>query len=297
MLTMVKNIKLFTGLQVLLLMASTQLACTQSSSTQPAGISDSSKILATVNGEPITENQLAANVETLMGKKQATSQLKPAQRRKILESMVMSRLIKQQAEQAFDQAKKRSYEQKARAYKEKIIVNDYLKASITSASVNNEMIAQYYSQHPEKFGAAQRMEYELLSTTKKLDETARNKLLTAYGALDKTAAINDIRKRLAEKAFALNYQRSHLRTGTVNTELEKTLASLQPGEASALFIQQGRPYIVKLLERTRIAPQPLSAVQAEIRKMLVPVALKKAIEQQTRTLKENAKIEYLIDNE
>ncbi|VAW59804.1 hypothetical protein MNBD_GAMMA11-2302 [hydrothermal vent metagenome] len=292
---MYKNIKLFAGLQMLLLLASTQLACTQSSST--GGGADNSKVLATVNGEPITENQLVANLETLMGKKQAINQLKAAERRKILESMVMSRLIKQQAEKGFDKTQLSFYEQKARVYKEKIIVNDYLRENITSAPVSNEMVAEYYNKHPERFGAEEVLRYELLTTQHKLSEADRNQLLSVYGeiqiASEKTSDMQTLKNNIAKKGIELSYQKSVLRPGALNVQMKAILKQLEPGEVSALSMHKGRPYIFKLLERLKKPARPMSEVSAQIRKQLAPVALKKAINEQMEKLEPGAKIEYL----
>ena len=191
---MYKNIKQLLSLTLLLLINCMQLAC-----TQPSGVDDNSKVLARVNAEPITENQLAANVQTLFGKTYTLDQLKDTERRKILKSMVISRLIKQQAEKNLNDAQKLLYEQKGRAYKEKIIVNDYLKKNITPAPINREMVVAYYNKHPEKFGAEEDVRYELLTTKNKLNEAGRNNLLAVYGALDKTTEYAEHTKAYCRK--------------------------------------------------------------------------------------------------
>ena len=105
--------------------------------------------------------------------------------------------------------------------------------------------------------------------------------------------MQSIQKRIAEKGIQLNYKKGNLKSGLLNGEVKNVLSSLRQGETSALFMQQGRPYIIKLLERKQYSAKPLSVVSADIRKQLIPVALKKAIKQQTDKLKESAKIEYL----
>lgn len=285
-------IKSVLALNIVFLMLATQTACTQTASTQSTNLDDQSKVLARVNGEAITEKQLASNVEILMGKSLALDTLPVEERKKILDSMILSRLIKQQAEKQINQAQARLYAQKAQAYKEKIIVNDYLMKNISPAPVNDEMVNAYYHKHPEKFGASQDIQYELLSTVDRLSETDRDKLLANYPTMDKSGGLQSIQARIAATGLILNYQKAHLKPGKLSDKIEATLASLQPGEASSLFMQQGRPYIIKLLTREKTPPQALAVVSNDIRKQLVPMALKVAIRAQTEQLKENAEIAY-----
>jgi len=56
-------IKTVLALNIVFLMFAIQAGCTQSTN-----LDDQSKVLVRVNGEAITEKQLASNVEILMGK-------------------------------------------------------------------------------------------------------------------------------------------------------------------------------------------------------------------------------------
>ena len=266
-------------------------ACTQ----QPDNAYDTSKVLVRVNGEPITEYELVINIETLFGKGQPANRVKETERKKILESMIMSRLIRQQAEKSLDESRKSLFEQKALIYKEKIIVNDYLKNNIKYAPVTNEMVTAYYNKHPEKFGGEQILHYELLTTKNKLSEIDRDKLLGIYVSVKKTDDMVMLQKHIAEKGMSLSYHKGRLRPGVLDAKIESVLASLKQGETSVLSMQKGRPYIIKLVERKQQAPKSLSSVATAIRKQLAPMALKQSIKQETDKLKESAKIEYLTD--
>lgn len=263
-------------------------ACTQ----QSDHANSSSKILAKVNGEPVTEYELMASIESLFGR--SANRLKKSEQNKILESIIMSRLIRQQAEKIMDKSDRTLFEQKSRIYKEKIIVNDFLKKNIKSAPVTNEMVTEYYNKHPEKFGGGNILYYELLTTENKMNENDRDKLLSIYIALNKTADMKKLKNSIGKKGIKLNYQKGKLRPGVFDAKLENILANLEQGETSTLSMQKGRPYIIKLVERKQQPAKPLLAVSADIRKQLAPVALKKAIKQKTDKLKESAEIEYFF---
>ncbi len=273
---------LFFTLATLLLLS----ACTQQADNRY----DTSETLAKVNGEAITEYQLQVNIESLFG---SAAALNTKQRKNILDAMILSRIIRQQAEINQSDTEKALIEQKAKIYKEKITVNDYLKNNIRAVPVSTEMISEYYNKHPEQFAAEEVLHYALLTTKNRLSEEQRNKLLVIYARLNKNLDLQTLQQRISEAGIELNYQKSSVRPGVLNTQIENVIHQLQAGQTSSLIMQQGRPYIVKLLSRNQHAAKPLSVVSGDIRKKLLPVALKTAIKQQTDKLKDNARIEYL----
>ena len=264
-------------------------ACSQ----QSGDAADTSKVLARVNGEPITEFQLMTNVETLFGNENAGRELKDTDRKKILQSMVMSRLFRQQAELKMNEETKLKFKQKAEQYKEKIIVNKYLKNNISSAMVSNEMVLEYYNKHLEKYASEEVVRYELLTINRKMTEAERDKLLAIYSVVKKTDELIELQKEIAKNGVALQYSQGVLGAGLLDLKVEKILKNLKQGEVSTLSMQKGRPYILKLVEKSQKPARSLSEVGAEIRRQLAPVAMKKAIQEQAEKLKASATIEYL----
>jgi len=280
---MAKFIKLFMSLSVSFL-----TACSQSGSVE-----DASKILVLVNGEAITENQLLLNVDALFGEGKALDKLPIVERKKILESMVISRLIKQEAIKGFDDMQINMYQQKSNIYKEKLIVNHYLKENIKSSPITNEMVVSYYNKHPEKYGAETVIKYELLTAIQKINELDRDKLLSVYSKYAKQRNLKVLQKNMLSDGVDLVYRQGRLNKGVIDEKIEKLIESIDVGEVSSLVMHNGRPYIVKTIDKKYIPPKSLSSVSDEIRKQLAPVALKKSIKQQSEKLKVLAKIEYL----
>lgn len=263
------------------------VACSQSDI-----VDDASKILVRVNEEAITQEQLKNNINTLLGKQAATVGLQQAEKKKILESMIVSRLLRQEAEKKLNDKEKLELQIKAAEFKEKLIVNSYLRANLSSASVSNQMIANYYNKHPEKFGAESIIKYELLTSSKKLDELNRDELLNVYSRHNKQTDLEELQKELSKNGFQLSFQRGRLIKGVLDKKIERTIGGLYPGEVSSLILQNGRPYIVKLIESKDVPPKPLSVVSNEIKKLLAPVVLKAAIKEQAAKFKKQAVIEY-----
>ena len=72
------------------------------------------------------------------------------------------------------------------------------------------------------------------------------------------------------------------------------MASLEPGEASAVFYGETL-YRVRLVKEEKLGYQPLSAVSGEIRRKLAPIQMKKAIKLVSDKALASAKVEYAKD--
>ena len=74
------------------------LAACQPKGAAPSAVSDTSTVLATVNGTPITENFLDAYVKALSQGKASASTITPEQRTQVTDQLIRAELVAQQAE-------------------------------------------------------------------------------------------------------------------------------------------------------------------------------------------------------
>lgn len=74
------------------------LAACQPKGAAPSAVSDTSTVLATVNGAPITENFLDAYVKALSQGKASASTITPEQRAQVTDQLIRAELVAQQAE-------------------------------------------------------------------------------------------------------------------------------------------------------------------------------------------------------
>ncbi len=98
-------------------------------------------VLARVNGSAITASELNAAVERSFG---ADAELADTRRKGVLESLVLSRAIALAREKELDEAGKRAIERKVAAYREEVLVREYLAqarvgGSATSSSAAREL--------------------------------------------------------------------------------------------------------------------------------------------------------------
>ena len=250
-----------------------------------------SEVLVTVNGSPISRFDLDLSVETLMGQKGA-EKLDETGRKKMLESLVMSRAIAQVQEKTTPREDLAAIDRRAAAYREKLLVRRYLAKHAPPEPVSREMIRDYYEKHPEEFGAQEQRIYEIISSRRPLKTEERDALLRE---LQKPGARKDWKSWVADlggQGYPLQYRRGGTAERILHPKLQKVMQSLNKRESSPLIFIKERCYLVRVIEEKKRPARPLQEVSGQIRKILAPAQLKKAVEQASREVLQKAEVEY-----
>lgn len=255
-------------------------------------IRDHSNVLATVNGSPITQNELQQSMRASLGP-QASKVLDQAGRRKMLESLVAGRAIAQVQQKALTDAQKETVDIQTAAFREQLLVKMYLAQNVPPQPVSHRMVEQYYREHPEKFGARTIRVYEMIASDGKLGEKSRDKVLAALQTPHKEKDWAGLAQRLKKKGLPLVYRSGQADAGVLLPRLRDLMQPLAPGQASALTLINGVAYVVRIKEEKKIPAQPLNQVSARIRKMLLPIQLKKAVKQASEKVLAEAEVAYV----
>ncbi len=275
-------------------------ACSNDSSTDGASSPTldtsvaTAQVLATVNGEPITQVDVDFMISrTFSGAEQLFFDEK--MQAKVLESLVASTAMRQAmvSELSADQLKE--IENKAKAYKEELFVKEYLVKNAAPEPVSTQMVKEYYDQYPEEFGGGVSKVFEMLATPSKSTDEARNQFLIAAKELggDKNTSGDKSWQAVAKQnANSVVYSRSTSRPGLLAPKLASVLSGLSAGEASEVVMVDGSPHLIRVLEQKKLAAQPLNTVSAEIRKKLAAIQLKKAVKKASNQVIKQAAVEY-----
>ncbi len=248
-------------------------------------------VLAKVNGEPITDEDVDLALERTF----STVDLMLAGqdlRDKVLDSLIASRAMKQAVAKEMSEEEIEGIRRKVRAYQEELFVKEYLQRHAAPEPVTAEMVAQYYGEHPEQFGAEALRDFELLKAPAKQNEAARDKLLNAIPAIRGEVNWTKVAKSLAAQ-YGLQYQQGRSKTGLLHPKLDEALQRLDKGATSDVIYIDGQLHLVRLRDVTRTSPKPLSEVSADIRKKLAPRQLKKAVRQLSERARSEADVEIL----
>ena len=254
-------------------------------------LSGDEEVLVTIEGDEITQYDLQATAEKTLGKQQA-SVLTDVAKNKILESLVISRVMAKTQEESMEGEDKARLEKEVNAYREQLLVKQYIKNHITPEPVTQQMVANYYNKHPEKFGSKNIQAYEMISAVNKPSPTERDKLISSMEALKGKSDWDTSVKDLVANGHQVSFHKSVLNEKTLHPKLKSTITQLAFGATSSVSFIEGKPYMIRRLKQITEPPKPLSQVSSEIRKSLVPIQLRKQIKQHAKELLVTADIKY-----
>ena len=250
--------------------------------------SEQRNIVATVNGEAITD----ADIEFMLNRMFSDSErmLKSsALRQKVLDSLISSRAMQQAALKELSSSEISDLEKRVAAYREELLVQEYLKRHAEPKTVTAEMVRSYYEKHPHEFGAHSVHKFELLQAPPELNESEQQSLL---------AFIPKIRQHAdwANKAdswrqqYRLHYQAGSAHTGLLQQPLDSALTKLDPGETSDVIYLEGQLNLIRLVTVEELPPKPLSEVSRDIRRKLAPMQLRESVREVSDLARANADV-------
>jgi len=257
-------------------------------------VTPTSDVLVRVNGSPVTQAELDYTVLRLLGPDKAY-QIDGVTRKKVLQSMVMSRVMAQLAQQQISPDDLKRLQQQVADYWEQLFVKQYLKAHIKPQPLTQAMVKDYYDKHKARFGATSIRQFELITTTRSLQGAERVRVLRQLTGLERKNWKTYV-QMLKKQGLPIDYRTGNADEKLLHASLRTMLATLKLKEVSKPFFIEGRVYIVRIISEKRRQARPLNEVSAAIRKALAPIQLQKAIAEISADIMKTAKIEYVKNN-
>lgn len=238
------------------------------------------QVVAVVNGEEITLNELNGEISELNVPAAADKKLVRAE---VLQKMVERRLLAQAAKDA-GLDRDPTYINQERRLKERLLVSMYGKKAFDTVEVpDNQKVDQYIASHPAMFADRKRFQLEQIQFPIPQD-------VNRLKELDGAHSMNDVVGKL--QAWGVEFQRGTgaLDSALVPAETMKRIEALPPGEP--FIVPNGDKVVVSVI--TQATPVALTADQAR------PIAaqairseeLNKIGQQRLTEAKNKAKIEY-----
>jgi len=290
---------MFKNKLAILLLVLIAFACQQNSDNQTSDQADlkitqidSSPVLARVNGSPITEYELELLIDKTIGQKNA-SQIDAGTKKKILDSLIASRAIAIKSENQISEDEKLEITKKTKAYREQLLVKKYLAANTTPQPVTQEMVKDYYNTRPDKFGAKTIRTYEMISISQDLTTGQRDKVLAKLKEADGKTSWNSWADELKKKGLPVFYKKGDALENLLHPKINNLIKSTGKGQTSKISFVDKKPCIVRVIDIRETPPRPLPEVSTQIRKMLVPVQLKKAVKQMSADVLKTSDVEYM----
>lgn len=248
------------------------------------------KVLVEVNGSRITSHDLQEALLDLLGPEEAAkADIKT--REKVLRGMMAGRAIAQAMEAELDQEALSEIKRKVAAYRENLLVQEYLKRHIQLKPISHEMILEYYKTHPEKFGARDVRIYEMVHSNRPMKTKERDAL---FALLKRLRLERDWEKQVREwkrSGHPLVYREGEL-SEVMDPEVLAIFQPLALGEASPVTFLHGDMYIVRIVSQHSVPPRPFGEVSEDIRRIMSAMQIKEALEQAVQQILPDADIVY-----
>ena len=252
----------------------------------------SEDIVARVNGEAIT----IQDVDFIMSKTFKSAELMLLNndiRKKVLESLVASKAMKQASLQSLHPDELEVIQRRTHAYNEELFVKSYLSQNINNMPVTAEMVTRYYHENKEDFGAEKIKKIELIKTVDTISELKRNAFLDQVSTLKKSNNWKKVATKHWLEENDLLYQQIEVKPGLLQPELDQQIKQLKKGHTSDIVMLKGEANLIRVIDVKTLAPQPLAQVSNYIRKILAPIQLRKAVKAATDDVVKQANVEYI----
>lgn len=258
----------------------------------PRQIPGADEVVATVNDSPITQYDVDRTVVRLLGPQHLMG-LDAAARHKVVESLVLSRAISQLEDSQLDPADRYAIDLQVQDYREQLLVKRYLKDHANPKPVTEEMVVDYYNKHPEQFGGGIHKRYQMLMVTRGLSDSERQAVMKAYAAAAKQKDWQRYASALARQKLPVTEQQGVTPAPLPNKILDDVLSKLDKGKVSSVTYVDGRPYLLRITDTFTTKPRPLNDVRGQIRRELLPVRIKQALDEISKQVLGKATVKYL----
>lgn len=232
-------------------------------------------ILAEAEGMVVTQYDLDAYIEATLGDF-AAARIDDEGRKKALEGLVATKVIAAAREEELSKVQQTELEKKEQAYREQLLVKQYISTHAPPEPVTAEQIQAYYDRNKDRFGARSERSFEMLLSTRTLTDAEQRLLLDAVAE----SAEEDWAKLAAmlnADGLPMHHRRGVVGRAPLPPKLEQTLRTMKVGKASAPIFVQGKAFVLRVTGEKQFPPRTLKEVSGEIRERLAPLQVKKAI--------------------
>lgn len=238
------------------------------------------QVVAVVNGEEITLNELNAEIADLNVPPNAD---RKAVRADVLSRMVDRRLLAQAAKDA-GLDRDPAYISQERRLKERLLVSMYGRKAFDTISVpDNAKLDQYMAAHPGMFGSRQKLVLDQLQFDMPADVSKLKGLDTAH-------SLTEVGDRLTAMGITFQHGNGQLDTATISADALKRLEALPAGEP--FIVPSGNKVIVSVITSRQPVAIPIDQAKPMAVQALRAEELNKIGEQRLSEAKKKAKIEY-----
>lgn len=270
-------------------------SCNRAEETQHESPIEQSTILARVNNEVITDEDLHFFINKTFANNSLAIRNKEI-KKNILASLVASKAMKIAMQAELSQDEINDIKIKTQHYEEELFIKEYLQQYAIPEPVTSAMISNYYQEHLDQFGQVDVKTVEILQRKTKLNEGERDSILTNLSTINAEKNWQNYAENKG-KPLGLSYIKTRFSPGIFDKNIAEVIEKMQVGDNSKITFVQEQPYIVRVIAKQTLPAKPLSSVNADIRKKLAALQLKKAVKESTEKVLQQVNVVYTESNE
>ncbi len=251
-----------------------------------------SPVLATVNGEAITQRDVVLATEKLFSSQSNLAKSEKVKKR-ALESMVMVVALSQESQKKATEDELLSVETKVKRYREELMTELYLRKYAEITPPTESELLGYYENNLDQFGEEVVKEYSLIRTKTKPIENDQADILNRLKAFKNQSdwvAIGGQLKKTADKDFELVSGTSDV--SGLDKQLKALLNNLDVDQVSNVVFIDKKPHLVKVTKQFNKDARPYFEVKNKIKKILTAKNLKQQIKVVSDKVVANSEVEY-----
>jgi hypothetical protein len=254
-----------------------------------------SEVVASIDGKPIYQAELALVINQTLGEF-AALQLGSQGRKKVLESLIIRKLMSDQQWQLMDEEERQQLDLELNIYREELLTKRHVREHLIAEPVNDDMIQAYYANNPSTYGAKTLRRFEMVRADVSRSPVLQKDLSLLIQGLtphsDWKLSIDQAR----QQGLPIFLVSGHSAESGLIDDYQQIIQSLAEGEISPLHSINGILVRFRVTELIQVPAKPIEEVSKNIRKTLAPLQLKKAIQQEAELLMRDREIErYAMD--
>lgn len=251
-----------------------------------------SQALVRVNGKAITSAQLEYALSRLTsGQPIPTNQ---ALSNKVLDSLISSRAMALLQESTLTPSEHTLLALKVAAYREELLVKDYINAHAIAQPVTQDQVKNYYLNNLKDFGGDNLKTFEYIQSAPVYDDDDKAKLTEAFNSITFASDWKNSAETFNKQGLNVSFKKAKMREQLINAPFKAIVEATPVGQQSAVQVGD-TVWILKVTNTQKIAAKPFAEVSHQIRKTLAPQQIKAAIKAVSEQALSKVDVEFEIE--
>lgn len=254
-----------------------------------------SEVIASIDGKPIYQDELSLVINQTVGEF-AALQLGVEGREKVLESLIIRKLMSDQQWKSMDEDERKQLALELNTYREELLTKRYVREHLVAEPVNDEMVQDYYVNNPNRFGAKELRRFEMVRADVSRSPVLQKELSLLMQGLTSHSNWKVTIDKARQQGQPIFLVSGHSAESGLIDDYQQIIQSLAEGEISPLHSINGILVRFRVIELIEVSAKPIEEVSKDIRKSLAPLQFKKTIQQEAEQLMREREIErYAMD--